>query len=234
MSRLLPFAALSFVAASTLVPAFSSGHSRFLDPKPRNGADNLKDPLGPCGNVARTGNPTLYKAGQMVGVKWEETIDHPGCFLVDLSLSGDQNFMPIANIKHSKTGVPPRQYMAQVQLPQGVTCKGCTLRLRQIMLNSDGVTCPPSPLAANLTYYSCADIQIDTPPDMAGSTADLATAPGADLASAGNPPPSQVDMSTGCALGGAPAFGASGLFAGALFALALRRRHRRQSGSARA
>lgn len=225
MSRLPSLAALSLVAASTLVPALSHGHARLLDPKPRNGADNLKDPLGPCGNVARTAMSTVYTSGQMVAVKWEETIDHPGCFLVDLSLNGDQNFMQIANIKHSKTGTLPRQYMAQIQLPQGVTCKGCTLRLRQIMLASDAVTCPPSPIATGATYYSCADVQIDSPPDMAGTAPDLASA-GADLASAGNPPPPPGDMATGCQFGGAPTFGAGGLFVGALLALAARRRRR--------
>ena len=161
MSRPLPVAALSLVAASLLAPALSHGHARFLEPKPRNAADNLKDPLGPCGNVKRTTMSTTYTAGQLINVKWEETVDHPGCFLVDLSVGGDMNFMPLANIKHSKAGIVPRPYMTQVQLPQGVTCKDCTLRLRQLMLANDGATCPPSPIAAGATYYSCADVQID-------------------------------------------------------------------------
>lgn len=176
-------------AATFSAAATASAHAVWTSPTPRNNRSDLKDPYGPCGNVMRTTMSTTYAAGQTINVSWSETVDHPGCFLVDLSTSGDQNWMLLKNVPHTTVGSIPRTYSAQVTLPAGVSCTDCTLRLRQIMLGSDATPCPPNPVAMGATYYTCADVTIPAPP-----APDMAQTPTPDL-STETPPPA---MDTGC------------------------------------
>lgn len=139
------------------------GHARLKAPVPRNNSDALKDPNGPCGAVARTGSNTVYQVGNMVKVDFEETINHPGCFIISFSEQNDQNFTTLTTVKHNGQGALPRQYSAQAKLPDGVTCQNCTMQLIQVMLSSyDGGACLRNlPGASN--YYSCADIRVQMP-----------------------------------------------------------------------
>lgn len=154
----------------------SHGHAHWLSPPPRDNSTGYKDPQGPCGPPART-TPMVLSSGQTLSVSFQETVDHPGCFLIDLSQANDQNWQFIANIPHKTSPATPRDYSTQITLPAGVACSACTLRVRQIMLGSDALPCPPNPIPDNSTYYSCADVAINSVanPDMgAAATPDLA------------------------------------------------------------
>jgi hypothetical protein len=150
-------------------------HTRLVSPAPRSSDDGLKDGNGgaPCGAIAPTGKPTVLKAGEPVSLAFEETVNHPGCFLVALLENGDTKQTLLANVKHVADGGTPRAYAASVDLPKGLTCDGCTLQLRQMMLADDQTTCPPATIAPGTTYYSCADVRITVEgPVDAGASAD--------------------------------------------------------------
>ena len=54
----------------------------------------------------------------------------------------------------------PRPYMKEVTLP-GAPCTACTVRVRQVMMESRGgesAPCPPVPLMNVPTYFSCANV----------------------------------------------------------------------------
>jgi hypothetical protein len=166
-------------------------------PKPRDNSDLYKDPNGPCG-VGKTANPSVLTSGATLTVNWTETVNHPGCFLFDLSTDGDKTWQLLANVKHVATGTTPRPYTAQVQLPAGVTCTNCTFRMRQIMYGTDADPCPPATIPFGATYYSCADVTLQgssPPPDMASPV-------GADAATPPQPPGGA--MSSGCQLSAQP------------------------------
>jgi hypothetical protein len=208
-------------------PGQSRGHALLTSPAPRDNRSDHKDPYGPCG-VARTTMSTSLQSGQALTVNFTETVDHPGCFLIDLSTDNDQTWRQLGNVAHSSTGTTPRMYSAQVTLPAGVSCDSCTLRLRQIMLGSDATPCPPNPIPTGATYYSCADVKITAPT----SAPDLST-PSPDLGSPGSGP-GGGSQATGCSVvpGGGraasrPAAGLTLLFAlSGLAAIAARRRAR--------
>jgi len=131
------------------------GHARLLFPQPRNTSDGLK--TGPCGNVLRTNTPTVLQPGQTLQVRWEETIDHPGYFLIEYSTDNDQTFTLLANVVDNQVGALPHAFSTNVVVPN-ITCTACTLRLTQMMTENPALPRP---------YFSCADIQIGaagTPP----------------------------------------------------------------------
>lgn len=220
-SRSLPPARL-VAALALLLPSVASGHARLLTPPPRSTSSSLKAPE--CGGVARTTNPTQLTQGQTLTVSWEETVDHPGCFIVDVSPAGDASWRTIQIFADDATGTLPHPFSKQVTLPQDLVCDQCTLRLRQIM--KAGTPCPPA--AVNPTvdvYYSCADVTISAlpdlsmpaPSDMAGTAADLAA------------PPTDVSGGavTGCSAGAAPVGAGAGLLGLVLGPAALLVRRRR-------
>lgn len=147
------------------LPQAGNGHAVWTTPTPRSPSDAWKDPNGPCGMNTRSTMVTTYQVGQQVSVAWDETVNHPGCFLIDFSTGGDQNWTQLANVKHRAGATPPnKRYNAMITLPSGVSCTDCTLRLRQIMLSTDTEPCPPAMIAYGATYYTCADVTIPTPP----------------------------------------------------------------------
>lgn len=152
------------VVTTLVISGDAFAHARLRTPTPRTNDDNLKDGVGgaPCGGKPRTGTPARYTMGQTITVQWEETINHAGCFIIKLSPANDQNFTMLANPPHSAAGGVPRQYSAQVKLPDGMTCNACTLQLIQVMNNT--VPCPVVNIPAGDSYYSCADVQIVAPP----------------------------------------------------------------------
>lgn len=137
-----------------------AAHARLDKPLARDTLDNHKDPNGPCGTARNAAQPvTVVQRGQTLQVEFTETVNHAGCFLIDYSLGGDANFQLLKNVKHSAQGVTPRPYSTDVTLPQGACdATGCTLRLRQIMLASDGLECPPQSIESGVTYYACANL----------------------------------------------------------------------------
>lgn len=240
--------AAAFVLAA---PLTATAHVLLLDPPPRNDRDDLKPPQnpGPCGNVPRTTTFVQYEPGATIDVQFKETIDHTGCFQIGFSELGDQSFKVLAQ-QVDTGGTKGTTYTMKVKLPDGVTCKACTLQLRQQM--SGVAACPTDldeePIAS--TYYSCADIRVGDFPDAEPPTDDGepaegdASAPGAttDPEEDGEPAAGGSGDSSrgrrisqsppeegGCAMGAGGASGASFVVAvgGALVALARRRRGQR-------
>jgi hypothetical protein len=168
------------------VPATAIAHTVLISPVPRDVgvAGNDAHKAGPCGAVPRTNKCTSYEAGATIPVKWMETVPHDGCFQIALSTTGtDQNFTVLKQIQ-DPVGSPLTMFPDSVKLPTGVTCKDCTLVVRQLMIGKACVgaavsTAPPfqNDLDAS-TYYSCADIRIGDPTPCAAPT-DPDAGPGA-------------------------------------------------------
>jgi hypothetical protein len=157
----------ALVVVAALLPATSFGHARLRlggTLPPRSTSAGLK--AGPCGNVARTNNPTVLQAGQQLTVQWDEVVDHPGYYRVAFSPAGDQGFD--ANVLVPKvndvTGV--HAYEATITIPN-VECTQCTIQLIQYMTENN----PPS------LYYSCADVEIRKGPVPSPTPAPSASPP---------------------------------------------------------
>lgn len=151
--------AVIFCAVCALGPGNSHAHARWLLDgiiKPRDPSTELT--TAPCGGIARTTTPTTLTPGQTIDVEWEETVDHPGYFVISFSPSGDSNFeqyILAPRIVDTQNNTPtPHLYQAQITLPD-LACTDCTLQLVQVMEDN-----PLSPVR----YYSCSDIQLAADP----------------------------------------------------------------------
>jgi hypothetical protein len=138
-----------------LLPGVAAAHAVLLDPMPRNPNDFNKDETLPCGaDTPRSANPTVYRPGQTVTVKWQETIEHPGHYELAFSASNDQNFQnmggDIADVGGASQANPV-QYQADITLPDQ-ECETCTIRMIQVLGDDN-----------NTEYFSCADIAIRAP-----------------------------------------------------------------------
>jgi MYXO-CTERM domain-containing protein len=161
--KVVPWLVLAWVSAA-------SGHARLTQPTPRSHADDIKDfngGLARCADEPSSVPATTRASGSLLRVTWDETVNHPGCFLFSLRVQQDGEFQELANIKHSSapptpTAQNPRKYSADIQLPE-VLCDHCVLLMRQIMLGSETDPCPPASIPANVSYYSCADLKLVTP-----------------------------------------------------------------------
>jgi len=151
------------LAGVVAVPASASAHAVLTAPKPRDNRDDHKDTNGgaPCGVARAASQPTnpSMTPGSMFDVTWTETVNHPGCFVIDFSATGDTNWQMLSTVAHKSTGNTPRMYSQMVTLP-AAPCTACTLRLRQIMLGSEPAAgaCPPATIPTNATYYTCANV----------------------------------------------------------------------------
>ena len=166
-SSLLVRIALSSCLALAWAPR-ANAHVLLVTPKPRDGQDGYKDPPrappgtgAPCG-VMRKAPPTQpetsFPAGSKLKVTWTETVNHPGCFVIDFAAQNDTNFQVLGSMAHSgKTA--PQSWDLDITLPS-TPCTGCTLRLRQLMLTADipATSCPPAVISVGDTYYSCSNI----------------------------------------------------------------------------
>lgn len=199
----------------------SFAHAVLTEPQSRDGADGNK--TGPCGTAVIKYGANNYTPGQSLTVKWNETVNHPGCFVVEWSKDNNATFTNLATVKHTTVGATPRPYSTTVTLPTG-DCQNCTLRLIQHMLSSDALPCPPATPAAGSLYFSCAQM-VSASADLGVTPGDLAVVP-ADMAT---PPPTDGgSMSTGCNFPGQAASSAGGLMV-LVAALGLLRRRRSDS-----
>lgn len=177
------------------IPATVLAHSRLVQPTPRN--DDPAGKSGPCNGVPRTMMYTQYEAGATITVKWQETIDHSGCFDIDFSAGNDQNWTTLKRIQDDAGTAPDAMYTTKVQLPPGVTCENCTLGLRQIMVSSAvgklGPVCtkttPDALDGGPPTYFSCADIRVGDFPEAGGEPLEA----GSDDDSGGGPTTEPTD-----------------------------------------
>jgi len=156
------------IAALVAAPATASAHAYVMDPPSRDvGIANLDaraHKTGPCGGSKRTGVPTKYAPGQTIKVKWQETIDHRGCFQIAVSPKDDANFVTLLQMNDPANTPDNFVWMADVKLPM-TPCASCTLVVRQLMNGNQACTGdtanPMNPAnASNGTYFSCADICI--------------------------------------------------------------------------
>ena len=175
-SRLLSLVVVS-PAIVTAIASTAHAHARLKSPAPRDSGSSYKDPpqnnVGtgqPCGNNTRTASQpsTTLTPGVAATVTWEETVNHPGCFVVDFSASGDTNFTVLGVKSHmnppapaSPTTASPRPWSVGITVPT-TPCTACTIRVRQLMLTADvpDSGCPPATIPAASTYYSCANVVI--------------------------------------------------------------------------
>lgn len=181
------FSRMIFLGVS-LASAWAWGHARLLEPAPRDNSDSLT--VAPCGGLLRTDQPTTVQGGQTLVVKWEETVDHPGKYLVNLSVANDSDFVLFAQeMDVEDAGTLPHLYTKAISVPD-IDCDTCTLQLVQVMEED-----PLSP-----TYhYSCADIKIvaSTPPDSGSGDEDSGGDGGSgDFGSAA--PSEPVKLGGGC------------------------------------
>jgi len=87
--------------AMTALTPFALAHFRLLEPQPWLVQNNLGDPqkLGPCGGTtADPGTPTnavnQVQGGQMLHIKLQETIFHPGHYRVALAVNSRSELPP--------------------------------------------------------------------------------------------------------------------------------------------
>jgi uncharacterized protein (TIGR03382 family) len=148
MKSLLGLAVITLALAQT-----AAAHVQLDAPQRRY--DDMKG--GACGRGegtdGRTSRFSRFAPGETITVRWTETIDHTGSFVVSFDEDGADEADFAANILHEEAdpaGTGGEQREAQVTLPD-VECTNCTLRLVQIMSTSEN----PSPSSI---YYQCADI----------------------------------------------------------------------------
>src|SRR5688572_15661647 len=94
------------LAATYACPVWA--HALLDEPAPRDQQDGYKDG-SPCGVAFEPSQPvTKYAPGQTLNVRWRETVDHTGCFLIELSAGGDQDFQILGRRSHSNP--PPPEF----------------------------------------------------------------------------------------------------------------------------
>src|SRR6266540_7012509 len=181
---------LSLIGAATLVvaPRPVLGHALLVTPPPRDMQDGYKDPPrappgtgAPCGISEAASQPHTNLTSGAMTVNWKETVNHPGCFVVDFSPAGDANWVQLAVKSHMNppSASVPRNWSVGVTIPSA-PCTKCTLRVRQLMLNNDvtDAQCPPATIPAGATYYSCANITIGGSTGTGGTTGAAGTSGG--------------------------------------------------------
>lgn len=183
------------VLAAALVfgaPLTASAHAYVTSPPSRDAArpdpNARANKSGPCGPGPRVGSPQKYAPGQQVAVKWEETIDHNGCFQIRFSNANDTGFVllnlstgGVAQINDPAGTVTPKMYEATVTMPTQ-KCPACTLQVLQLMNNAPCTASQDPSTSAGGTYYSCADVCIGN----AGDPCTTAPSPDAGAGDAGS------------------------------------------------
>jgi hypothetical protein len=190
------FARAALAACLLLVWSPAAGaHSLLVVPKPRDQQDGYKDPPrappgtgAPCGvsRMVPAQPQTSYQPGAKLTVQWTETVNHPGCFVIDFAQANDANFQILGSKGHTGSRAP-QSWSLDVTLPS-TPCPSCTLRLRQLMLDADlaASACPPAVIPSGDTYYSCANVVIGS--GSAGAGGAGSSAGGASSSAGGASP----------------------------------------------
>jgi MYXO-CTERM domain-containing protein len=171
----------------------------------------------PCGGSAKTNVVTKVRAGDVITLKWSETVPHDGHFRISITDGAPSVFKdPVvtgancgaAAIEASPTmptlmdgihvhkGTATKMWEQQITIPN-MSCAKCTLQVLQFMANH-GTPC---------FYYHCAELEITAaggPTD--GGAGDAGG--GADAAGAGGSPGSGGSSGAGGS-GGTPGTGGS-------------------------
>ena len=196
---------LSLVATPLFVASSADAHVRMTAPGPRDNMDNHK--AGPCGaGSVKAAIKSTFTSGQNISVELEETIDHRGCFVVDLATADNQTFQVLkiaqgggaaANFLADPANAVPLKRTVTATLPAGLTCNNCTLRVRQLMHTTE-VGCNENTVPASGTYFSCADVRINAAvvPDAGADSAVPAADSGIPASDGGTTSSGDAGMST--------------------------------------
>lgn len=173
-SRPLALASLALLAA----PAVATAHIQLSSPAPRS-LEQKQQHCGPAGST-RGPNVNVYAPGQMIEVRWLETINHPGYYRISFDVDGQDFTIPPAPnnttastnvlvdlIADRATTMANNTYTQMVQLPN-VTCENCTLQLIQLMTDKPPYT---TDALSDDIYFQCADIALRAPGGDAGPDA---------------------------------------------------------------
>jgi len=190
--RRLSFSIGFLVSTSTVLAAahvrLEFPTSRYPIPAVENGS-NLKQ--APCGTTGdrRTTDPSrisTFRPGQVITVRFKETIDHPGHYRIAFDDDGQDAFVDPASFTDIQaTPAPPilqdgitdkagGEYQVDITLPN-IECQNCTLQLIQVMTDS-----PPYVINTNDVYHQCADITLTS----SATTTDAGTGSDGDTAGA--------------------------------------------------
>jgi len=142
--------AISIILFFLALPA--AAHIRMISPLPRLDVDNLKQnarQTNPCGNQPRGNNPYIYAPNQVVPIVLQETINHPGRFIVQFSLFNDLGFeLPENELARLEDTMSGGMRTLQARMPNA-ECDRCTLRVVQVMDDQPGEL-----------YVHCIDINL--------------------------------------------------------------------------
>lgn len=175
-------------------PAFVSAHFKLLEPASWLVANDRGDPqkAEPCGGDAKgPGMPSniVGKAtgGQMLRIRLQETVYHPGHYRVALAVNSRDELPPdpVTTTRDSERGpwsvwgviqsppqkpvladglfphytrpAEPQTFETDVQLPN-ITCKKCTVQIIQFM--AEHAYNKPG----GYSYHHCADLEITADP----------------------------------------------------------------------
>lgn len=179
-------------AATVVLTPIAWAHFRLLEPQSWLVENNLGDPqkMGPCGGTtADSGTPTnavnKFQGGQMLHIKLQETIFHPGHYRVALAVNSRSELPPDPDATTRDTdkgpwsvsspiaGQPKIPVLADglfvhtikatgpfetdVQLPN-ISCEKCTLQIIEFMAEH-GYNNP-----GGYFYHHCAVLQITPDP----------------------------------------------------------------------
>jgi hypothetical protein len=184
------------VSAALLIPAAAMAHFVLLSPSSHLVEDKLGNPQKafPCGENdaikgAQTGVVSEVLGGELMHLKVQETVYHPGQYRVALavnslqelpadpepitregpkgpiSVSGkiEKNPKPPILIDglfiHSTKAEPGSFWEAEILIPN-INCKGCVIQVDQFM-NEHGLNTP-----GDFTYHHCAVVNITATPKM--------------------------------------------------------------------
>jgi hypothetical protein len=191
-------ACLLVLGATAVGTPFASAHFRLLEPQSWLVENNLGDPqkMGPCGGTnTDSGTPStavnLVLGGQMLHIKLQETIFHPGHYRVALAVNSRSELPPDPAVTTRDTDKGPwsvsaliasqpkipvladglfvhttRQtspFETDVQLPN-ISCEKCTLQIIEFMAEH-GYNNP-----GGYFYHHCAVLQIKPDPAKAIDT----------------------------------------------------------------
>ena len=128
------------------------GHARLATPTPRSNNAGIKS--GPCGGLPKGVAVSTFQVGQSYTVTVQETIQHPGHFIVNLLNGNHQLITQLANVVDTiQVGTQNVTITMNPALGVGA-CTDCVLQLIQSMEENPAVP---------TFYYSCADILITDP-----------------------------------------------------------------------
>jgi hypothetical protein len=223
-----------FTASATLLGlslvASARAHVCMLEPVSRVGANctfSSPQKVGPCGVAERSSNPTVFRPGETITVKLNETIGHTSHYRIAFNPDGDDFEDPTS--RDDNTGAhpfvlkdnitdetaddafpdnPAITQSVQVTLPN-TPCENCTLQLIQVMYDKGGNGFGGNDGTGGKAdnddiYYACADIALRGAP--VGPSADGGT-PAGDAAVPGD---ASTPRDAGNAGGGTASGGAGG------------------------